>query len=79
MRSGDAAALRPLRVIGLALASTCSTRALIDVYSLASGVSAIPAATGFRSMYAHVASSASSSRIATLLNRPSKKGPAQCP
>ena len=34
-----------------------------------------PAATGFRSMYAAMARSASSSRIATLLNRPSKNAP----
>jgi hypothetical protein len=52
---------------------------LIEVYALDSGTSAIPAATGFRSIYAQVASSASSSRIATDLNRPSKKGPTQYP
>ena len=40
-----------------------------------SGISAIPAATGFRSMYAPIARRASSSSIATLLNRPSKNAP----
>ena len=50
-------------------------RTLIDVCSLVSGTSAIPAATGFRSMYAAMARRASSSRIATLLKRPSKNAP----
>jgi len=40
-----------------------------------SGISAMPAATGFRSMYAQTARSDSSSRIATLLKRPSKNAP----
>ena len=48
-------------------ASTCSTRVLIDVYSLVSGTAEIPAATGFRSMYTPTVSSDSSSRTATLL------------
>src|ERR1017187_5219685 len=39
----------------------------------------MPAATGFRSMYAHVARSASSSSIATLLKRLSKNAPRVLP
>ena len=75
MRTRYAATLRRFELSGLAWASTCSTRVLIDVCSLVSGTSAMPAATGFRSMYAEMARSDSSSRIATLLNRLSKNAP----
>jgi hypothetical protein len=52
-----------------------STRALADVWGDFSGVAAIPAATGFKSIEAQVASKLASSRMATDLKRPSKKAP----